>query len=434
LCQVFLLIEAFAPLRFIFRSFSFSLGIMLWIFLSGRPNASRPHPAFWGASLVIFLLFLQFFHPDSPLWGAPIMQFLLYCSILSPIFWVSKIKVDEPVLRKFIGILWGFHILSVGFGILQVKFPGQFQPAIAAVSRDNPFLEGLMITLSNGEKIFRPMGLTDIPGGVARSGFYAVICGMAFFLLSKSNLQKILCVLSMGAGIASIILSNVRVHLVVTAVCLMAFIVALFMTRRQLTAMKIAAVLGIFITVGGLWAFKTGGQDIEERFSSLFAADATDVYHENRGKFLQDTIEQFIPTYPLGAGLGRWGMATSYFYVKDTLWAEIQPTGWVFDGGVPLLLLYYFIVIYSVFITFRIAKIKYGPGGKALGLWGAFLCAYNISSIAMTFSYSVFISQSGQEFWLLNTTLYAAYWSYAREMRSRQSALALNSMISDVKG
>ena len=46
--------------------------------------------------------------------------------------------------------------------------------------------------------------------------------------------------------------------------------------------------------------------------------------------------------YPLGAGLGRWGMAAGYFGTAGApgLWAEIQITGWMIDGGVIMIVVY----------------------------------------------------------------------------------------------
>jgi hypothetical protein len=58
---------------------------------------------------------------------------------------------------------------------------------------------------------------------------------------------------------------------------------------------------------------------------------------------LKITFRKLLFEYPLGCGVGRWGMMTYYFGRFDAnpnpaVFVEIQPTGWLFDGGIPLLL------------------------------------------------------------------------------------------------
>ncbi|MDE3126458.1 MAG: hypothetical protein KGL38_00560, partial [Gemmatimonadota bacterium] len=43
----------------------------------------------------------------------------------------------------------------------------------------------------------------------------------------------------------------------------------------------------------------------------------------------------------------------------------------------------------------------------SLSLWGAVILAYSIGALAFTFSYPVFLSQTGMEFWFLNAVLFA---------------------------
>jgi hypothetical protein len=66
-------------------------------------------------------------------------------------------------------------------------------------------------------------------------------------------------------------------------------------------------------------------------------------------------------------------------------------------------------LIAAVWLTFNIGrKTIYGP----VGLWAAILTSYNISVIAVLFSYSFFLSQSGLEFWLLNAAIFSAAQVY----------------------
>jgi hypothetical protein len=66
------------------------------------------------------------------------------------------------------------------------------------------------------------------------------------------------------------------------------------------------------------WAVAIGGESTLERLSSLVSDRADAVYQQNRGHFLEDTINVLLPQYPLGAGLGRWGMMNAILVTTAT--------------------------------------------------------------------------------------------------------------------
>ncbi len=134
------------------------------------------------------------------------------------------------------------------------------------------------------------------------------------------------------------------------------------------------------------------------------------VYYRNRGLFLEHTVQDLLPQYPLGAGLGRWGMMNLYFGdnsdpERACLWAELQWTGWVLDGGVPLLLAYAAALALACRTALQITLLR---NAGNLWLWGGVLLAYNLGAVAVTFSYTFFVGQGGLEFWLLNAVLFGA--------------------------
>ena len=107
-------------------------------------------------------------------------QVFLYAAIAGPLFWVCRVRVDEKTLRLTLAVLWVFHLTSSGFALLQVKYPGQFQPRISTVvlAQGDHYMRDLHFRNAEGEMVLRPMGLTDIPGGASLSGFYAVLGGI----------------------------------------------------------------------------------------------------------------------------------------------------------------------------------------------------------------------------------------------------------------
>ncbi len=56
---------------------------------------------------------------------------------------------------------------------------------------------------------------------------------------------------------------------------------------------------------------------MEERFIGITQLGAMRSYQENRGGFVAQTFGELLDRYPLGAGLGRWGMMQIYFANPD---------------------------------------------------------------------------------------------------------------------
>ena len=64
---------------------------------------------------------------------------------------------------------------------------------------------------------------------------------------------------------------------------------------------------------GLLWVVTFVGPAALDRFRTLLETPPTELYYRNRGHLLQGLLEVGIWEYPLGAGLGRWGMINVYF-------------------------------------------------------------------------------------------------------------------------
>ncbi len=106
-----------------------------------------------------------------------------------------------------------------------------------------------------------------------------------------------------------------------------------------------------------------GGESVEERFIGITQQGAMRSYQENRGGFVSQTFGELLDRYPLGAGLGRWGMMQIYFANPDKvesapIYVEIQLTGWLLDGGVPMWVLYGGAVLVSLLAAYRLSDAK----------------------------------------------------------------------------
>src|SRR5581483_4971406 len=92
-------------------------------------------------------------------------------------------------------------------------------------------VESLEFTLASGEKTFRPMGLTDIPGGAGSSGVYAAVFGLGFLFAHKRIWIRAFDIATVLLGMIAVMMSQVRVSFVVLVISLVGTI-ALFAGRH----------------------------------------------------------------------------------------------------------------------------------------------------------------------------------------------------------
>ncbi len=409
-CQLALLFDLFGSYRVYVRVAAFASSLLLLFILPRGRN--RPHPSTQAAYLVVAILCLSFFHPNTNSLLAAVAQIMLYLAILGPLFWVPRLQIDLSVLRRVLLVIFIFHTLSATAGVLQARFPGRFQPSLStAISgQGRGYVESLKITLASGQRVFRPMGLTDVPGGAAIAGLYTVLFGMGFYLTSPKKWMRIACLASITLGMVCLYLAQVRSVLIITAVSVLAFCGMLLWQRRTARFLVLGTLLLALIALSFTYAVSIGGKSVTRRMSTLVEDRPGSVYYKNRGIFLEETVNELLPRYPLGAGLGRWGMTSSYFgdgegAERDGLYVELQWTGWLLDGGVPLILAYVAALAFAISAAVKIALDR---NNGDLYLWGGILLAYSAGALATTFNYALFIGQGGMEFWLLNALLFAA--------------------------
>jgi hypothetical protein len=413
-CQLVLLTQWGGSIRLAFRVATYVASVAL-LFLLRRVQRAG-HPSARAAGWVLVLLAFQMLHPTTNGVISGAGQWVLYLAILAPLFWAPRMEIGTEAIRRLVTVVWLFHTTSSLFGVLQVLFPGQFQPnlssAIASVGRD--YVTGMQITLSSGVQTFRPMGLTDVPGGAGPSGVYAALFSVAQLYARRKLWMRVAALGAMVLGMAAVYLSHVRVSVVMLAICLGSAGMVFLVRRgvRRVTSLVVAVVAMSALAYS--WSLAAAGETVAARLETLTEDDPAQVYYRNRGIFLEYTLRELVPRYPLGAGLGRWGMVNAYLGEKGDpergpLYAEIQLTAWVYDGGVILVLLYGVAVLLAVRQALRIAaRSPSSAGGGDLWLWGTVLFAYNVGTAALTFSYTPFIAQSGMEFWLFNAALHAA--------------------------
>ena len=291
LCQLALLSSTLAPFRVVFRIAVFGLSLGLLFVLPGH---GKQHPAARAAFFVMVILAVSMLNPGVNSATAAAAEFALYLAVLAPLFWVSRIRIDLAEMRRVIMLLWGFQVISSAFGVLQVYFPERFQFAISTVVQGNGAGYMAMEHFQNayGEMVYRPMGLTDTPGGAAAAGFFAVLFAAAFFLLERRRWMQIVSAGAMLVGMVAIYLSQVRVMLVMEMVCMLTFLTLMSwraaqvsnpLFGRRIGKKRLAYLTGLMTlaAVGGFtWAVGVGGTAITDRVNSLTEENPGEVYQK----------------------------------------------------------------------------------------------------------------------------------------------------------
>jgi hypothetical protein len=433
-CQLGLLSSEIGQLRQLVRMLVFGTSIAMLILLSGK---GQPSPSAAPAKLVLIIVGLELFHPTTNTLLAGTAQIGMYLAILAPLFWVPRLKVDTPTLLRLLMIIWIFQTASSAVGILQVYYPGRFEPSLATVTlkMGAGYLKSLQFRNAYGEVTWRAMGLTDTPGAAANAGFFAALLGTGFMLTFRPGPRRLIAMGTIVVGLVAIYLSKNRSCLIILGLCELGTC-GMIAARRSLLVLRpewrkreagslprLVIAISIAAVLSFSWAIAVGGGSISERFSSLIGDRPSEVYRQNRGHIIEQSVESLLPLYPFGAGIGRWGMMNYYFGDNTNpatagMWVEEQWTAWLVDGGIPLIIAY----VLAIFFAFRTAfKIALSPTEPELAFFAIIICGYDVGAFASSFGYPYFTGQDGLEFWLLNAALFAAFAGFRKRIAAENA-------------
>lgn len=372
---------------------------------------------------ILGVLALEQLHPDGDRPFAQTAQLVLYTAVLSPLIWGPRLRLADPfaMFRRVVLILWLFYTASAIVGVLQVRYPGRFEGALSAnfaaggSTYDKGSLAPHMFKLADGKEIIRPRGLTDVPGGAAVGGVYSILFGMGLLTADRRIWLRALAVGGMVAGLFCIYICQGRTNLVIVALSAGVLLAVLLMRGSVGRASILATMLFGVASVGTAAAFAIGGASTVARFNTLLENDASTVVYDSRGKFIELMLREDVPNYPLGAGMGRWGMMHGYFGGNsDPLWAEMMWQALIFDGGLILILAYAALLIVVVLTTWKVAL---RARDDALGSWAGAICGCNLAAVAASFVFPIFAVSMGLEIFVLNACLYPAFVEDQRRPR-----------------
>ncbi len=398
------------PLRI--APFALSLVALAWCLVRSGGEV-RPHPARWWLLLVVIYLGVMILAPTTNSFIAGTAHVVLYLSVFAPVFWVPRLVGSPERLRRLLAILFVCNGINAVVGVLQVYDPGHWMPAEFSrlVMTSQYGLDSVSYVGPDGVRIVRPPGLFDNPGAVCGPGMVAALLGLIFFVSPIKPLGKVFALLLSLAGVVAMYLSYVRTTLLVLIGMALIYLLTLVMLKRPAAAARFGIAVSAVAAVGLSLSVLLAGESVIDRFSTLLEDDPLAVYYRSgRGSQLEDGFTNLLSEYPLGAGLGRWGMIHRYFGDQASLnspsiWVELQPNAWIIDGGIFLLAVYSTALLVTAVREFRIMR---AAGGPSLRVWAAPIFALNIGTLVLVFGFTPFTNQVGLQYWFLVGLLHGA--------------------------
>jgi hypothetical protein len=411
LMPTLLFIPGITAVRTATRIAAYLLGLVFWggVGLSGKKAVTTgSFPAQpWLAVASVWLL-LSIGGSGAYSLTAAAGHATLYIAILSPAFWAGSAVASPYQLKRVLTLLFICNALSATLGVGQVFYPDRLNPPVIPIMALSEEGAGqLWYETADGRKILRPCGLTDTPGAAAPAGAAAALIGLCLALRPLPLWRRGACLGFAFMGVAVIYYTQVRSALVMLSICL-ATVTALLMIRGDFrNAGKLVTGGVVMLGAALAWVARTMGSRVFERFGTLVSDNPINIISYNRGVFLADMVTS-LGKYPLGYGLGWWGMVHQAFRNPNrtsTVWVEVMPQAWAVDGGYPLLIAYGGAVIVAMYDSLRIVLTT---EDRELGFWGALVVAQNLASAAACLTFPTFLSPLGMQFWMLAAVLHAA--------------------------
>ena len=386
-----------------------------------RRGTGEPLPAsskWLVASLA--LLVVNLLHVTTH-WFAGMAQVVFQLCIAAPAFWMGRAVRTEAHLMRVLWVLFVASALSSALGILQVYYPSTFLPrefSALAQSLNPEAVRSLTYIGADGREIIRPPGFSDMPGGAAVAGLTTMILGLALAVRRQQHVLMIAgCLVAAAMGMTALYLTHVRSLSILAVTSAGIFGLLRFRQGRTIDG-AVTLVAGVALVVGAYaWAVTVGGQALADRFIPLVNDGVFRAFDENRGVFLRYTLAETLYDFPLGAGLGRWGMMNVLFG-DPTLWqappvhVEIQATGWLLDGGVPMWLLYGGAIFMALRHSYRVAV---RAASTTLQDAATLVLCMQMTIFGLCFTGPMFNTQLGVLFWAITGGLFGAVMGLEQE-------------------
>lgn len=432
LVEVFILIQfLWGALLFLpgAQSFRMSVRILpyfsslaLFAFYYGNRQRYRMPAAGKFVVIALLLLVINLAHPQTQLMAGAAQCVFQFC-IVAPVFWAGKAVKSPRYLNRLLWLIFIVNAANSLVGLLQIYFPQYFMPpefSSLAQSMNRDYVEALSYQGASGQMIIRPPGLSDMPAGAAVAGMTTALMGIALSMRREWGARtRTFCLAMSGVGMVVLYLTQVRslFLMMVAAICALLTVVVRRGQRREAvwaSLTSLALVVGAF-----LWAISLGGKTVADRFFGITEVGLFNSFQSNRGFFVEQTINTLLFEYPLGAGVGRWGMMTVYFgdlasIESPPIHVEIQMTGWLLDGGVLMMLFYGSAVVSALLYCYRRAV---RSADIEMVSAARIIFCFNLIIAGTTLAGPSFNTQLGIQFWFLTAALHGCGVGLTRRPR-----------------
>ncbi len=383
---------------------------ILFLFLqkSHRTGSDRRYGrvVYWLYASFVFLAFGLILPQANRVIGTA--QMVLQLSIAAPFFWMRSQYCTERRVERLIYLILLCNGASATVGVLQAYNPERFMPpemTSLGIQLNKDLIDSLSYTRSDGSLIVRPPGLTDLPGGAANGAGLSVLFGVAVaFRPGTSVLWRSIGLTLTVIGMFCLYLTGVRYMTIMTIIA-GGFLGFLFLRQGRLLESIVLLGGGSVLTVLTFaYAIAFGGSDVRDRFGAITEAGLLSSFQSERGYMLQDTITNMVFEYPIGAGSGKHGMMYVYFSnyeaeLQPLIWAEIQITGWLLDGGIPLVVAYYGAIFITLFSLYSLAA---RIGDRAESFHASVAFCLGMLVLGSTFAGPTFNTAAGLQFWFVS--------------------------------
>jgi len=412
LWNVLLFIPGAQSYRTIVRAMPYVLSGASLIYYFRHSGDRLPGSAKW-LLLSFLLLLLNLLHETAHMLAGG-AQIVFQICISAPAFWMARSIRSETQIRRVIWVVFLGSAIGSAVGVLQVYFPDRFMPpefSVLARSLNPDVIHSLTYVGADGREIVRPPGLSDLPGGAAVAGMMTMVLGLALALGRNERwFVRAACAAAAVVGMTALYLTHVRSLTLVAAASVGLFALMRIRQGRTLEGGATLAVGAALVAGSYLWALAVGGEAVSDRFSGLANEGVLRVFQDQRGAFIRYTLSELLYEFPLGAGLGRWGMMQVYFG-DPTLWqappihVEVQLTGWLLDGGVPLWLLYGGALCSALYFTYQ-SSVR--AATRALQDMATIALCLQLTILCLCLTGPVFNTQIGILFWGVTGGLFGA--------------------------
>lgn len=427
LAPALLMIPQLQSYRIPIRMLPYAVNIAMLLLVSRKSRSWREpnwNKWIWGAWII---LFANLVHPGTYIKSGA-AQFVFQMCIMASTFWGSKAISTKQHLRTLLWVVLTVNALSAIVGMLQVYFPKQF-PTTISKQLAASYVQSLQYQSSeSGKVIIRPAGLTDLPGGAALGGSIAALLGIYFALEKKQKKRyRVFCLAAAAIGLFALYLTQIRVYFVSIIISFLVMILLNFIRGRIAENVWIGTLCFLVIVSSFVWAQSVGGMKVTDRFLNIKSEGVLKSYEEARWHFVVYTFTELLVQYPFGIGLGNWGMMCDYFGLRYLQrHAEIQITGWLYDGGILLWFFYGAAIISAMTYIYGIA-IKSKDNQLAFLAKGIY--CINVFILSNTMASPTFNYILGSNFWLFCGVLYAAH--KGEELKARMEARAEKEALGD---